>query len=671
MTTNQHLKSDVTEIENTWIVMSDGCRLAVRLWLPHDAEKKPVPAILEYLPYRKRDVTAERDALNHAYFAAHGYAGVRVDMRGCGESDGIIKGEYLQQEQDDALEVIAWLARQPWCSGEVGMIGISWGGFNGLQVAALQPPALKAVISICSTDDRYADDIHAMGGCLLTEKMTWGASMLSRYTTPPDPAIVGNRWRDMWIERMRESGLWVAEWHEHLRRDTFYKHGSICEEYDAVKTPVYLVGGWADGYSNAIFRMLANLKCPTKALVGPWAHRYPNMGLPGPAIGFLQECVRWWDHWLKAQDTGIMDEPRLRVWMQAPVPPKPQYDERPGRWVCEETWPTPRATSQIYNLNRDGLGTESPSTHIFEISSPQTVGMAAGKWTPHGLAPDLPTDQRQESGGSLVFDSQELIQHVEILGAPVLKLVLRADRPNALIVAVLSDILPDGSATKISYGTLNLTHRDSHEQPKPLIPGEKYQVNLQLNEIAHQFLPGHRIRLSLSSSYWPIVWPSPERVTLEIESKDSSLALPVRPFNPKDDELPDFGPVENGTPLRCKRLSNPHHKWTVSTDLATGELCHDHLDDNGICQISDYDWAYGNRVQRRFSIHPADPLSASCESQTRQEFSRDQWRVQIDSKVTMRVTRDTFNIQAELDAYEGEEQVYFQTWSHQIPRDLV
>ncbi|MXW87294.1 MAG: CocE/NonD family hydrolase, partial [Boseongicola sp. SB0667_bin_21] len=232
---------EVREIENAWIPMPDGTRLAARIWLPVDAESDPVPAILEYLPYRKRDGTVERDHLTHPYFAGHGYAGVRVDLRGTGDSEGICLGEYLRQEQDACLAVIEWLADQPWCSGKVGMIGISWGGFNGLQVAARRPEALGAVISLCSTDDRYADDIHFMGGCMLTDKLSWGATAFSICNTPPDPAIVGDRWREMWAERLENNGLWMLDWFRHQRRDGFYAHGAVCENYAKIEVPVYAV----------------------------------------------------------------------------------------------------------------------------------------------------------------------------------------------------------------------------------------------------------------------------------------------------------------------------------------------------------------------------------------------------------------------------------------------
>ncbi|MCB2174053.1 CocE/NonD family hydrolase, partial [bacterium] len=287
----------IKKIENVWIPMPDGVRLAARLWLPRDSETTPVPAILEYIPYRKRDSTRSRDTQIYSYFAGHGYAGVRVDIRGSGDSDGVLLDEYLQQELDDGLAILQWLERQPWCNGRIGMMGISWGGFNGLQIAALRPPQLKAVISVSSTDDRYADDVHHMGGCLLGDNLSWASTMFSYNSCPPDPAVVGGRWRDMWFARLRGSGLWLEKWLRHQRRDAYWRHGSVCEDFAAIQCPVMAVSGWADGYSNAVFRLLEGLSVPCRGLVGPWGHKYPHVGQPGPAIGFLQEAVRWWDTW--------------------------------------------------------------------------------------------------------------------------------------------------------------------------------------------------------------------------------------------------------------------------------------------------------------------------------------------------------------------------------------
>jgi uncharacterized protein len=325
----------VRVIEHTLIALKDGTTLAARIWLPDDAERNPVPAIVEYLPYRKRDGTYERDALTHPYLAGNGYAGVRVDIRGSGESSGLLFDEYSEQELSDGLEVIAWLAAQPWCSGAVGMMGISWGGFNGLQIAACRPPALKAIVTLCSTDDRYRDDVHYMGGALLTARLGWASFFFTAMCHPPDPALVGDSWRSMWSQRIENVPLFLETWMRHQRRDAYWRRGSVCEDYDAIQCPVYAVGGWTDGYTNAIPRLLAGLSVPRKGLIGPWAHAYPHFALPGPQIGFLQEMLRWWDYWLKDIDTGVMDEPMLRAWMTESVKPASRHEALPGRWIAE------------------------------------------------------------------------------------------------------------------------------------------------------------------------------------------------------------------------------------------------------------------------------------------------------------------------------------------------
>ena len=347
---------EVRQLEYVWIPMRDGARLAARVWLPVDAEADPVPAILEAVPYRLSDGMATRDVLIHPYWAARGYACVRVDLRGSGESDGFLEDEYHPQEQEDLLEVIAWLAAQPWCSGGVGMTGISWGGFNSLQLAARRPPALKAIITLMSTDDRYADDVHYKGGCVLaTDLLHWSTCMLHWQCQPPHEAAVGERWRELWERRLEANRPWIHTWLAHQRRDAYWRHGSVCEDYAAIEVPVYAIGGWTDGYTNSVLRLLEGLPGPRKGLIGPWPHAFPHYVTPGPAIGFLQEALRWWDHWLKGVDTGVMDEPMLRVWMQESVPPAPWMDEVPGRWVAEDAWPSPRLDPLTLRLDADGV----------------------------------------------------------------------------------------------------------------------------------------------------------------------------------------------------------------------------------------------------------------------------------------------------------------------------
>lgn len=672
----ENLPHAVREIPNLWIPLPDGSRLAARLWLPAEAEEQPVPCILEYIPYRQNDLFLAKDAPHHRWFAGHGYASLRVDLRGSGDSDGVLTDEYLAQELQDGVEVIDWIARQPWCSGAVGMIGISWGGFNGLQIAALRPPALKAVISVCSTDDRYADDVHYMGGCLLLDNLNWGAVMFAHNALPPTPEVVGEGWRDTWLARLENAGLWAEKWMRRQRRDAYWKHGSVCEDYAAIQCPVYAVGGWADGYSNAILRLLAGLEVPRKGLIGPWAHRYPHLGEPGPAIGFLQEAKRWWDHWLKGVATGIMDEPMLRAWMQDPAPPQPRYESRPGRWVAEASWPSGRSETWSLGLAADGSLVEEGASCAAEaaplgITSPLRLGIYGGKWCSYAVCPDLPHDQRFEDGGALVFETTPLEQDIELLGQPVVELAVSADRPAAQVVVRLSDVHPDGSVTRTTYGVLNLTHRDGHERPQPLTPGEVYRVEVKLNDLAQRFAKGHRLRLSISSSYWPVLWPSPEPVELTVRPAECRLRLPVRPPRAEDAALPPFEEPEAARGPALSNLEPGRAEWRIAQDLASDVLSLEvdqrsgrlHLEEAGLTVVRNDSERYaltGNRLD-----------SLAAETRGERALVRGDWAVRAVARQRLTATAECFRIEAELEAFEGDERVFHKTWDERIPRDGV
>jgi putative CocE/NonD family hydrolase len=666
----------VREIENCWIPMSDGCRLAARIWLPADADTAPVPAILEYIPYRKRDFTRARDEPMHHYFAGHGYAAVRVDLRGSGDSAGLLLDEYLKQEHDDALEVIRWIAQQPWCSGAVGMMGKSWGGFNSLQVAARRPAELKAIITVCSTDDRYLDDVHYMGGCLLNENLTWGSVLMSYNAYPPDPEIVGEPWRAMWRDRLEHVVFFPEVWLEHPRRDNYWKHGSVCENYGAITCPVYAIGGWADGYSNAIARLMAGLNAPRKGLIGPWAHLYPHDGVPGPAIGFLQEALRWWDHWLKGADTGIMAEPMLRVWMQESVPPKPSYKHRPGRWVAETQWPSPRITCKRRWLDPGRLGDAATSKTQLDLRSPQTTGLGAGEWCGFGAPGEAPPDQRGDDGCSLTFDSQPFQERMEILGGPVATLEVAADRPVAFIAVRLNDVAPDGASTRVTYGLLNLTHGDGHEHPKPLEPGKRYLVRVAMNDVAHAFTAGHKLRLAISTSYWPIAWPAPEPVTLSLFTGESFLDLPVRTPDPTDAALRPFKSPECA-PTQATELRPAALKRIVERDRATNETVYTvssgrgNLDGAKLTRIKAVDLEIGHTTVKHFRIGEEDPGSAQAEVIQKTWFSRGRWKTRVETRTRFSSTPDDFVLEAELTAYEDDEQLFTRSWARRVKRDLL
>jgi uncharacterized protein len=458
---------------------------------------------------------------------------------------------------------------------------------------------------------------------------------------------------------------------KHQRRDGYWRHGSICENWADVACPVMAVSGWADGYSNAVFRMLQRLPGPKLGLIGPWSHKYPHQGVPGPAIGFLQECLRWWDHWLADVDTGIMNEPSLRVWMQDSVPPTTYYHERPGRWVGEPSWPSPNIDEEILYLGWPGR--LEPDRHASDvemsISSPLSVGLFAGKWCSYAATPDLPHDQREEDGGALVFNGHPLDRSVEILGAPVVELELESDRPVATVAVRLSDVAPDDRATRVTYGLLNLTHRDSSSTPTPLAPGRTYRVRVSLNHIAHAFPAGHRLRLSLSTSYWPLAWPPPEPVRLTIRMGSSRLVLPVRTAR-QDDQCIRFGPPEGASPAEVRRVHEGHHNWMVIRDLAEDRSTLEVIDDDGTVYYPEIDLELRRKAHEWYGYVGDDYTSPRGETHWVRGLRRGDWRVSTSSRTILTATATHFTIHARLDAYEGDIRVHSNNWNVSIPRDL-
>jgi hypothetical protein len=655
----------IRRVELAWIPMSGGRRLAATLWLPNDAEQKPVPAILEYIPYRRRDGTRFDDEETHAWFAAQGYACARVDLAGSGDSDGLLQDEYLPQEQDDALEVIAWLAAQTWCNSSVGMIGISWGGFACLQVAARRPPALKAVITVCSTVDRYNDDVHYMGGCLLNTNLEWGAVFLDVAGLPPDPAMVGPDWQKRWLERLETLQPFPALWLEHAQRDAYWQHGSVCEDYDQIETPVLAVGGWADGYTSAVFDLVENLKSPCKGIVGPWGHLYPHRGVPGPPIGFLQECTRWWDRWLKNQPNGVESEPLLRLWLQDWVPPAPHYDQRPGRWIALEEWPPKQTNRTDFKLETGDAG--------LTVRSPQATGLAGGEWCPYvfgKVAPEMPGDQREDDQGSLVLDFEPLTTERILVGAPMAVLNIVVDEPEALVAVRLSDVSQDGQATRVSFGLLNLSHRDGHSDPRPLEPGTSYHIRVPLKEAAHVFAAGHRMRVSLSTTYWPMIWPSPSQATLSVRPGDNRIQLPLL-HQDKLRVVQPFGPVQCATPLHRTLLEPGGDSREVTRDPATGRVTQRMERDDGIERIDDTGTEVSYTKTREMSITDDDPLSAREVVEITHRFQRDDWDARLQTRITMTSDEDHFILNSEIAAYSGQARIFHRSFHHEIRRDHI
>ena len=548
------------------------------------------------------------------------------------------------------------------------MIGISWGGFNGLQIAALQPPELKAVITVASSDDRYADDVHYMGGVLLTDNLSWASTMFAYNSCPPDPELAGEQWKERWLERLEGSGLWIKKWLEHQRRDDYWKHASVCEDYSRIKCPIFAVSGWADGYTNTVFRLMENLNIPRKGLIGPWGHKYPHMGGPGPEIDFLNETLRWWDQWLKGKDTGVKEDPMIRAWMKDTV--SPISSKRPGHWVAEQKWPAPDITEKTMNLLFGQLSQNNAiSEKIVSIQSPLSVGLFAGKWCSYAESTDLPSDQREEDGGSLIFDTVPLEEELTILGAPTLEIEVSSNKPIATIAARISDVAPDGRATRITYGLLNLTHRNSHETPEELEENKAYKIMLDFNYVAQRFPAGHQIRLSISSSYWPLAWPAPEQAKLQIHLKNSKLKLPVRAYKENDNHLRDLGRPEEGRKLATTLHVPSHREWEVKHNLASNEVTLHVTNNDPKYTINDINWTIQKDVTEKYFYKNNNYDTVRGEVTSKRNFQRGDWEATTITRTILTSTRTHFRIHATLDAYEKDARILSKTWDELIPRD--
>lgn len=658
---------EVETVDPQWIVLEDGTRIAATIWKPKTSKR--VPVVVEMVPYRRRDGTVFRDLEIHPYIAGEGIACCRVDLRGSGDSEGLLCDEYMPQEQADACEIIAWLAGQPWCNGSVGMTGISWGGFNALQVAAHRPPALKAIITLCSSDDRYADDVHYMGGALLTENEMWSNVMLAINSMPPDPQIVGDRWRDMWLARLEANHSWSEHWLAHQRRDTYWKQGSVCGDYARIECAVLAVCGWEDSYSNSVPRVLAGLPGPKQAIVGPWTHTYPCRGDPGPRIGYLQEALRWWKHWLLGEATGIMQEPMYRVWVTGEERPRPWYRNHAGSWAAEEAWPSPRIGWQTRYLNASGLGLAPQSRETIAISCPATAGTDYGRWGGNGgEAPDLAIDQRREDGQSLCFDTEILDEDLTLLGGVEVDLELIVDKPLVNIAVRLCDVFPDGTSAVMTYGVLNLSHRKSHEFPEPCPIGEPFRAAVRLSDFGRTIPKGHRIRLAVQNQFWFVLWPQPELSTITLTSGTSIVRFPVRPPSPRDGEV-RFARPEIAEPAAVTTIREETYCKTVEDDLATRLRTIKLRTDYGAWRIEDRN-IEGSAVNAdTFFIHPDNPLSARLVTEYTWSMKSGPADTSGLSRTELTADAKNFHLTWRIEAREGTRIVYANGRTRSMPRD--
>jgi uncharacterized protein len=650
----------VREIENDWIATPDGVRLAVSLWLPDVAE--PVPVVLESIPYRKRDSTRGYASMWGRKLAERGVAYARLDCRGSGDSGGLLADEYLPQEQADNVTAIAWLAAQPWCNGAVGMRGVSWGGFSTLQAAALAPPALKAIMPMCASDRRYADDAHYVGGAFALTGLKWATSFKAVMAGPPDPEVFGLDWEAEWMARLGAAPAIAARWLSHQREDDYWREGSVGFDPARIRCPAYLVGGWIDPYNEMIPRLLERLQVPAKALIGPWQHGYPSPATPGPGLDWAFEEVRWWREHLAGECTGIMDEPRVRAFLPEQSAIEAAPGELAGRWVAEAAWP-PVTAFRTLLLSNGRLG-ETAGQGTAKHSDRGVIGLATPEWVPFA-APTYPQEQSADDAGSLVFDTDPLDAPMDVLGTPVLSLRIAADRPVARLAARLCEVAPDGRSHLVTYGVLNLTHRVSHAAPTPLTPGAFCDVSLPLYLTGRRVRAGSRLRLAVSESLWPLLWPSPEPVTLSLDLAQAALELPVRPEPAAEAPMPI--PLAPGSP------SSGRGDPSVIRQTA----------DDGLTRCEEI-WplagstigATGTRIERsganvEAAIVPGNPESCRWRVWQSVRYARGDWDCTLEAEAELTSDATTFHLVEKLTAKRGGAVVFEREHRSAIPRDLM
>ena len=550
------------QLREVWISMPDGARLAADLYVPKSDDPDEVfPVVLEYDPYRKDESRSGRYSL-YSYFAVRGYIVARVDIRGTGRSEGrLIPHEYSDQELEDGEKVIEWLSAHEQSNGNVGMFGISWSGFNSIQLASRNPKALKAIIPIDATEDLFQDDVHYMDGIMHMDSWEMSQDLYNSLPAAPDYVLDEEYFRNRF-----DTDPWMLTYKNQQRDGKFWDRASVRDRYETIRIPSFHIGGWYDGYRDSLPRMLENVQAPVKAMIGAWSHAWPNEPYPAPGMEWRHEAVRWFDYWLKGKDTGIMDEPALAVYVRDWHPPGPYLDYAPGHWRYEDGWPIERIDEQSFFFhNNHTLTKTDPGEAVHQLKYVPSSGLEAGG--PVMWWGDVAHDQRPSDAFSLVYDSEPLTEEFEILGLPTAVLQVMADAPHANWFVRLSDVAPDGEVTLITGAGFNGAHRNSAREPQVLTPGEWFPLNIEMHFTSWVFPKNHRIRVSISNAQWPMLWPTPYPMTTALQLGGLAASHVVLPGVP-----PGKGRAPAFLPIQAPEVASGFESIDAGTPSGYGEI---------------------------------------------------------------------------------------------------
>jgi len=647
-------------MEQAWIPMKDGVRLAATLYMPDGAKPgEKFPALLEYLPYRKDDGTAARDYPKHSYFAQRGYVGVRVDIRGFGASEGVPpEREYSEQEQTDCEQVIDWLAHQSWSNGNVGMFGISWGGFAALQMAMRHPPALKAILAVDATAELFHDDVHYIDGIAHIDEFELNMDMADGWVGAPDypldEKILGPRF---------DSPPWSLLYLRHQHDGPFWR--DRIRPLSEITIPSFLIGGLLDGYRDNIPEMLMQSKAPIKAIVGPWNHTFPNDARPGPQVEWRDQAVRWFDYWLKERDTGVRQDPRLVIYMQHWHPPDPNLQTVPGEWRREDVWPPKEAKDAIFFFRSNHSLAASPATDgRHDLKYVPTVGVEAGFWWG-----ELLSDPRPVDAFSLVYDSDPLKEEVAILGRPHALLRASATAPLADWFARLSDVAPDGTVTQITGAGINGAQRDSMSDPHDLEAGKVYGLDIEMHLTSWVFPKGHRVRVAISNALWPMMLPTPYSMTTSLElggARGSRVVLPMVPVH--GTPAPEFSPPQPSEERNdIKSLGFPWPgEWTVERDEARQKTTVHWKGKDGYV----YPWGTEDDLETlTYGGDDAHPETCSVQGEAESTFALQGRTLVWRGHLLVTTDQKNFYYKYTRELLKDGQMLKTKTWQETIPRD--
>ena len=647
-------------MERAWIPMKDGIRLAATLYMPDGAKPgEKFPALLEYLPYRKDDGTAAGDYPKHTYFAKRGYVSVRVDIRGFGTSEGVPpEREYSEQEQMDGEQIIAWLAQQPWSNGNVGMFGISWGGFNSLQAAMRHPPALKAILAVDATAELFHDDVHYIDGIAHIDEFELNMDMAQGWTGAPDytldEKVLGPRF---------DTPPWSLLYLKHQHDGPFWR-GRV-RPLSEITIPSFLIGGLQDGYRDNVPDMLMQAKGQVRAIVGPWNHTFPHDADFGPQIEWRNQAVRWFDHWLKGRDTGVEQDPRLVIYVQHWHPPDPNLKEVPGEWRREDMWPPKGAKpSTLFLQPNHTLSDSIVKRETHKLKYVPSIGVEAGFWWG-----ELLSDPRPVDAFCLVYDSAPLQEEVAILGRPHALLRASATAPLADWFARLSDVAPDGTVTQITGAGINGAQRESMTEPRDLEPGKVYPLDIQMHLTSWVFPKGHRIRIAISNALWPMMLPTPYAMTTSLElggNEGSRLVLPIVPAHGQ--AAPPFSPAqpsEERTDIKNAGFPFPG-EWTMERD-EIGHKATVHWKGKDT-----YEFPWGNEEDYEYLTYQADdvhPETCSVGGEAESIFKLNGRTLIWRGHLLVTTDQKNFYYKYTRELLKDSQLIKSKTWEEAIPRD--